>query len=281
MAKKFVRGVTGIEDIESYDKTLTNVNDILSDGQDTYVHTKKGKTESYYKLTDSLKSITSDNSELITVTKDDTTNTATLHPKHDNAKEQTLESTRGTVTIQHAENGSSATTKVDTNQQKVLEHDNLIAGTYLTKTHVDGENKTTLKVSDDFVGIVNGKQNQLSTNTSIGVLSDNTLRQLFYYKKTYTLPGGILKTHVKSLAQNTNVNTQQDEFNFNLRINQGQSSLTFNLNEADTTFFRSVLGSSNKANMSGCILTLSNSNLTVSTTNNTDQNYIITFSDII
>ena len=29
MAKKFVRGVTGIEDIESFEKTLTNVNDII------------------------------------------------------------------------------------------------------------------------------------------------------------------------------------------------------------------------------------------------------------
>ena len=33
MAKKFVRGVTGVEDIESFDKSLTNVNDIVSDGR--------------------------------------------------------------------------------------------------------------------------------------------------------------------------------------------------------------------------------------------------------
>ena len=70
MAKKFVRGVTGIEDIESYDKTLTNVNDILSDGEHTYVHTKKGKTESYYKLTDSVKQVKSTDS-MLTISKDD------------------------------------------------------------------------------------------------------------------------------------------------------------------------------------------------------------------
>ena len=133
MAKKFVRGVTGIEDIESYDKTLTNVNDILSDGQDTYVHTKKGKNESYYKLTDSLKSVISDNSDLITVTKDDTTNTATIHPKHDAQKEQSIESTRSTVTIQKGTNGTNTTTKVDTNPQKVLEHSNLLTDYGISK----------------------------------------------------------------------------------------------------------------------------------------------------
>lgn len=146
MAKKFVRGVTGIEDIESYDKTLTNVNDILSDGQDTYVHTKKGKTESYYKLTDSLKSVISDNSDLITVTKDDTTNTATLHPKHDTQKEQSIESTRGTVTIQKGTNGTSETTKVDTNPQKVLEHENLTTGDGLLKSHISDDSFTNLSI---------------------------------------------------------------------------------------------------------------------------------------
>jgi hypothetical protein len=55
MAKKFVRGVTGVDNIDKFDKSLTNVNDIISDGQDTYVHTKKGKVESYFKLTDGLK----------------------------------------------------------------------------------------------------------------------------------------------------------------------------------------------------------------------------------
>lgn len=166
MAKKFVRGVTDIEDIESYDKTLTNVNDILSDGEDTYVHTKKGKNESYYKLTDSLKSITSDNSELITVSKDNTTNTATLHPKHDAQKEQSLESTRSTLTIQKGTNGTSETTKVDTNPQKVLEHDNLLVGNGLTKQHTQSEQQTTLRLSDNVMNIIDNTIKSVGNITS-------------------------------------------------------------------------------------------------------------------
>ena len=358
MAKKFVRGVTGVDDIESFDKTLTNVNDILSDGQDTYVHTKKGKTESYYKLTDSLKSITSDNSDLITVTKDDTTNTATINPKHDAQKEQVLESTRGTVSIQKGANGTTETTKVDTNPKKVLEHDNLLTDYGISKTTSGNTTKLGLEYSrvndgfdlnnlsdgnvrsgnfvngptanswyyvNSFSGgglifqqaatitsdnkyisferhnknnvwtswvekpsdksvidtLINQKQNTLASNASIGVLSNNELRQLFYYKKTYSVPEGILKTNIKSLSQNTNITVQQDEFNFSLRVNQGQSQAVFKLEETDNRCFQSIIGSSNKANISGCILTLSNSNLTVSTTNNANQNYVITFSDII
>lgn len=282
MAKKFVRGVTGIEDIESYDKTLTSVNDILSDGQDTFVHTKKGKVESYYKLTDSLKSITSDDSDLLTVSSDETTNTATLQPKHDAQKEQALESTRSTLTIQKGANGTSATTKVDTNPQKVLEHDNLIAGRYVTKTSSD--NTTTLKVSDEFVSIVNGKQNVLTSSSSIGLLSNNQLRQLYYFAKSYSTTGGLLKTNVKSISAYNDLNTNKDEYNFVIKINKGVSSVVFALNTSDTTSFNKIItayGENNTVNISGCVLTLSGSNLTVSTTNNTAQNYVITFSDIL
>lgn len=282
MAKKFVRGVTGIEDIESYDKTLTNVNDILSDGENTYVHTKKGKVESYYKLTDSLKSVISDNSDLINVTKDDTTNTATIHPKHDAQKEQSLESTRGTVSIQKGSNGTTTTTKVDTNPQKVLEHDNLIAGGYLTKS--SSGNTTTLKVSDEFIGVVNGKQNTISSGSSIGLLSNNQLKQLYYYSKSYSVTNALLKTYVKALSQANDLNTPKDEYNFTVKINQGTSSVVFTLNASDTTFFTKIMtayGSNNIVNISGCVFTLSGSTLTVSTTNNTNQNYVINFSDIL
>ena len=376
MAKKFVRGVTGIEDIESYDKTLTNVNDILSDGQDTFVHTKKGKTESYYKLTDSLKSVISDNSELITVTKDDTTNTATLHPKHDTQKEQSIESTRGTVTIQKGTNGTSETTKLDTNPQKVLEHENLTVSGGLVKSHVNGQNATNLSVDlnsiqakmtasdgviidnnviklsalDNYGGDLNkvtyntiGKpspsatnmppgsepygilvvykignvitqlyynysntkcyvraanvswnyekwndwvslQNTLSSNNSIGVLSNNQLTQLFSLKQTYTHANGLLKTFVKNLAENTTVNTAIEEFNFTVKINQNAANIVVTLNTHDTTAFTKIMtkyGSNNTVRISGCVFTLSGSTLTVTTTNNTAQNYVMTFSDIL
>lgn len=154
MAKKFVRGVTGVDDIEKFDKTLTNVNDILSDGQNTYVHTKKGKVESYYNLTDNVK---------------------------------TIQSSGGTITVEKDENG---TVNLKTNPQKVLEHDNLIAGSYLIKT--SSGDKTSLKVSDDFVGIVNGKQNKLSAGDGLLMVGDTiTLKTLTSYREnlndlTYT-----------------------------------------------------------------------------------------------
>lgn len=360
MAKKFVRGVTGIEDIESYDKTLTNVNDILSDGQDTYVHTKKGKNESYYKLTDGLKSVISDNSDLITVTKDDTTNNVTINPKHDAQKEQSIESTRGTVSIQKGGNGTSETTKVDTNPQKVLEHENLLTDYGISKdtsgkttklgdeyTRIDSsfdlnnlrngkvrgstfinspkdntwffvtgytefgyaiqeakdllsQNTTTYRrtkannvwgpwreqVGDKSIidGLLAQKQNTITNNTSIGV-NGTGLQQLYSQRQLYSVTGKArLKTYVKSVAQNTSVSTTEEEFNFIVKINQGVSSVDFTLNTNDTTKFTNIMstyGSNNTVCISGWVFTLSGSTLTVSTTNNTTQNYVITFSDII
>ena len=362
MAKKFVRGVTGVEDIESFDKTLTNVNDIVSDGQDTYVHTKKGKTESYYKLTDSLKSISSEDSDLLTVSSDETTNTATLHPKHDTKKEQLLESTRSTVTIQHGENATTETTKIDTNPQKVLEHEKLLTGYGINKTlnndtstlylqpfkvassfdvnthfqgKVVGENLIHAPANGWFVyendymnvqgrdyiiqtatrfklsgvssnekytrtldtntwspwsklltdeSVLASKQNTLTNSTSIGVKSNNSLAQLFYYSKTYTNANGLLKTTVKNIASSSNVDTLLDEYSFIVKLNQSVSSITFDLNYADTVHFNKIFtlyGVNNTVRISGCVFSLSESTLTVSTSNNTQQNYVITFSHIV
>lgn len=360
MAKKFVRGVTDVDDIEKFDKSLTNVNDLISDGQNTYVHTKKGKNESYYKLTDSLKSITSDNSDLITITKDDTTNTANIHPKHDAQKEQSLESTRGTVSIEKGGNGTNTTTKVDTNPKKVLEHENL--NTYYGLSKATSGTTTTLGLVytvvnnkmdlNDFTnGAVRGsnflnapienrwffvnsfsgenftiqeaftssgynnlvryirtkeysvwgawreqvgdksvidallaqKQNTLLSNSSIAVIG-NTLRQLYALKQTYNVTGGILKTHVKSISDSTNITNPEEEFNFIVKIDKSVSSVNFTLNTHDTTKFTNIMttyGSNGTVRISGCVFTLSGSTLTVSTSNNTNQNYVITFSDII
>jgi hypothetical protein len=81
MAKKFVRGVTGVDDIESFDKTLTNVNDLISDGQNTYVHTKKGKNEFYYKLTDGVTSVKSIDNTITVEKSDDGTVNVNTNPK--------------------------------------------------------------------------------------------------------------------------------------------------------------------------------------------------------
>ena len=93
MAKKIVRGITDVKTINNQDFDTNNVNDLLSDGQYNYIHRKKGKNEEYHNLTDNIKTISSDNTELLAVTNNNkTTNTATLHPKHDAQKEQLLKS---------------------------------------------------------------------------------------------------------------------------------------------------------------------------------------------
>ena len=134
MAKKIVRGITDVKTINNQDYDTNNVNDLLSDGQYNYIHRKKGKIEEYHNLTDNIKTISSDNTELLSVTNNNkTTNTATLHPKHDAQKEQLLESTRDTITINHGTNGTDEKTTVDTNPQKVLEHENLLTDYGISK----------------------------------------------------------------------------------------------------------------------------------------------------
>ena len=149
MAKKIVRGITDVKTITNQDYDTNNVNDLLSDGQYNYIHRKKGKNEEYHNLTDNIKTISSDNTELLSVTNyNKTTNTATLHPKHDGQKEQLLESTRNTITINHGTNGTAEKTTVDTNPLKVLEHENLISDSeYITLNHQQGENSTHIKTA--------------------------------------------------------------------------------------------------------------------------------------
>ena len=142
-----VRGITDVKTINNQDFDTNNVNDLLSDGQYNYIHRKKGKNEEYHNLTDNIKTLSSDNTELLTVTNNNkTTNTATLHPKHDKQKEQVIESTRNTVTIHHGTNGTAEKTTVDTNPKKVLEHENLISDSeYITLDHETDVNKTHIK----------------------------------------------------------------------------------------------------------------------------------------
>ena len=149
MAKKFVRGITDVKTITNQDFDTNNVNDLLSDGQYNYIHRKKRKTEEYHNLTDNIKTLSSDNTDLLTVTNNNkTTNTATLHPKHDAQKEQVLESTRNTIAINHGTNGTAEKTTVDTNPLKVLEHENLISDSeYITLNHQQGENATHIKTA--------------------------------------------------------------------------------------------------------------------------------------
>ena len=174
MAKKIVRGITDVKTINNQDFDTNNVNDLLSDGQYNYIHRKKGKNEEYHNLTDNIKTISSDNTELLSVTNNNkTTNTATLHPKHDSQKEQVLESTRNTIAINHGTNGTAEKTTVDTNPKKVLEHENLISDSeYITLNHQQGENTThiqTTALKQELQQLHQTKQDVLTAGTGITI----------------------------------------------------------------------------------------------------------------
>lgn len=318
MAKKFVRGVTGIEDIESFDKTLTNVNDILSDGQNTYVHTKKGKVESYYNLTDNVKKVQSTD-DLLTIDKQGDTVTIknkSLATKIDLSSKQDKLTAGDGLAINNNQINIEPTGLLTLPAKSGLYYGNVTGdgAPYATISIKSDNNKyfqigfresvgTAGKIVGKYRFINNNvptswqqvvmddeqikqmlakKQNTLTNNTSIGV-NGSGLQQLYSFKQKYNVTGGLLKTHVKSVAQNTSVSTVDEEFNFIVKINKGVSSVNFTLNAKDTTKFTNIInayGSNNTVRISGCVFTLSGSSLTVSTTNNTEQNYVITFSDI-
>lgn len=151
MAKKLVRGITDVKTINNQDFDTNNVNDLISDGEHNYIHRKKkDKSEEYHNLTDNIKTISSDNTDLLSVTNyNKSNNTATLHPQHDAQKEQVIESTRDTITITHGTNGTPEKTRVDTNPKKVLEHENLKAGNNISIIHNPTTNDSTVLWSDE------------------------------------------------------------------------------------------------------------------------------------
>ena len=357
MAKKFVRGITDIKEINKQDFDTNNVNDLLSDGEHNYIHRKKkDNSEEYHNLTDNLKTITSDDTDLISVTNDNnSTNSATIHPKHDTQKEQVIEPSNNTITIVHGENSTNEKTTlkvsddlvetINNKQDKLTVGDGLLLSNNKIEIYPSG-NGNPLTVNGFYQGVVTSdnipssiislknssnkvvqlafresaitsnlmvmryrfvnnniatpwklamidqdtfnnelsqKQNTLQNNASIGVAGTG-LRQLYALKQTYTGTGGLLKTHVKSISENTNINVAVEEFNFVVKLDKNVSSVNFTLNSHDTTKFENIMsayGENNTVRISGCVFTLSGSTLTVSTTNNTAQNYVITFSDII
>lgn len=97
MAKKFVRGITDIRTINNQDFDTNNVNDLLADGNNNYIHRRKAdKSEEYHCLTDNIKTIKSTNNYL-TVTNDNASNTATLTVNHDDTKQDKLTAGDGIV----------------------------------------------------------------------------------------------------------------------------------------------------------------------------------------
>lgn len=88
-------------------------------------------------------------------------------------KEQTLESTRNTIAINHGSNGTSNKTKVDTNPQKVLEHENLISDSeYITLQHQTGESTThiqAVKLKEKLDDLEQNKQDVLVSGNGITI----------------------------------------------------------------------------------------------------------------
>ena len=222
MAKKFVRGITDVKTINNQDFDTNNVNDLLSDGQYNYIHRKKGKTEEYHNLTDNIKTLSSDNTELLSVTNNNkTTNTATLHPKHDAQKEQLLESTRNTISIHHGTNGTAEKTTVDTNPKKVLEHENLTVASGLLKSHTAEQNTTNLSV--DF----NTVQQKMSAGDGLSI-SNNKIS----IKPTTNgnpLNNGFYMGNIKNDVIASSIISLQSEGNRIVQLAFRESALTPNL----------------------------------------------------
>ena len=217
MAKKIVRGITDVKTITNQDYDTNNVNDLLSDGQYNYIHRKKGKNEEYHNLTDNIKTISSDNTELLSVTNyNKTTNTATLHPKHDAQKEQVLESTRNTISIHHGTNGTAEKTTVDTNPKKVLEHENLISDSeYITLNHQQGENTTHIQTTalkqelnelhetkQDVLTAGNGITIQGNTISAIGGAA-HTIQEFYSPGEFRAYKHVVTSEHVVTIEQHT------------------------------------------------------------------------------
>ena len=202
MGKKFVRGITDIKTINNQDFDTNNVNDLLSDGEHNYIHRKKkDKSEEYHNLTDNIKTISSDNTDLLSVTNyNKSNNSATLHPKHDAQKEQVLESERDTITIEHGANGTDETTKVDTNPEKVLEHTNLLTDYGISKT----TSGNTTKLGLEYTKVIDGFDlNSLTSGSVRGNNLKNAPRTGWYFVDTFGDENNAIQNAKELLAPNT------------------------------------------------------------------------------
>lgn len=111
MSKNFVREIDGIKNINKQEFYTNKANDLLSTKEHNYI---RKETQKYHCLTDNIKTLSSDNTDLLSVTNyNKTKNTATIHPKHDAQKEQILTSPKNTLSFKRGANGSNETTKVD------------------------------------------------------------------------------------------------------------------------------------------------------------------------
>ena len=117
-----------------------------------------------------------------------------------------LESTRNTVTINHGTNGTAEKTTVDTNPQKVLEHENLLTINGISKTTTGNVTTIGLKTIDNYSGDLNeltetclvrptydaGNLPRLCEGILTVVKIGNIVSQKFHseYNEVYTRVGG-------------------------------------------------------------------------------------------
>ena len=113
MAKKIVRGITDVKNITKQGFDTNNVNDLLSDGEHSYIHRKKkDNSEEYHCLTDNIKTIKNGDPDLLTVSSDTVNNTVSLTVKHDDSKQDRLVPGNGITINENNVISSNASTTV-------------------------------------------------------------------------------------------------------------------------------------------------------------------------
>lgn len=136
-------------------------------------------------------------------------------------KEQVIASDRNTINITHGTNGTNAKTKVDTNPQTVLEHNNLKTSNKIVKVHEAGTNDTTIGLDENFINQVDkatsdisGKQDKLSAGTGINI-SNNTISTIGVDQSTRNLvlkSGDLTKPNKWGGTANTTVRSNTNYY---------------------------------------------------------------------
>ena len=172
-------------------------------------------------LTTDLKNLTTKHdNDISTVKQTITTNINQVNANLTN-KEQVITSERGTININHGTNGTNAKTKVDTNPQTVLEHNNLKTSNKIVKVHTAGSNDTTIGLDGNFINQVDkatsdiaGKQDKLSAGTGINI-SNNIISTISVDQSTRNLvlkSGDLTKPNKWGGTTNTTVRANTDYY---------------------------------------------------------------------
>lgn len=123
------------------------------------------------------------------------------------------------------------------------------------------------------------------SGSSINIDSNGYIRQLYTKSASYTdTSKGSLTTYSKVLSSTENINSVHNQYFFNLCIKQGNQTVTFTLKDNDKNNFNAIItryGVENSVRINGCLFTLSDATLTVTTEADTSSNLVISYVDII